>query len=521
MDTLGMAPVLAQLQEENRTLREALAEREAQIFRLELRVKDLAAQIYGPSSEKSRRQEDARQATIAGIEEEAGAEQEKFFADASAPEKKSARPAAKPTGKKKGPKSLPPHLPRQVIPLPDPDLRDLICPETGKPMKPAFQQRIEVLSRKPAEYFVSQYVRNVFVSEAKTAPVTTPWPSHVLTKARVDVSIVSDMLVKRYLDHQPFHRQEQQFSRLGLEISRTTMISWAKQAEALAEPLVKVLRDVVLKRGYIQVDATPIEVNDPERPGKTREACIWAYRALDGPVYFEFALSKNGTTPGATLRDFTGTIQTDGANNFGGVTEKEGVTHLGCWVHGRRYFFKADQAGETEAGAYVETIDKLFRIERLARHFKLGDENTITFRKRHSLPIVDRLVAMARQHLADRPLLKKTRLCKAVSYLLGQEKPLRACFAVAPSRIDNNLVENAIRPLKLGENNWLFIGNPKAGPRAAALFTLMQNCRLAGLNPEEYLTDLFTRMPASPAKKIADFLPQNWLKSKNTAQAQA
>jgi transposase len=517
-----MAPALAQLQEENHTLRETVAERDARIFSLELRVKDLLAQLYGPTSEKSRREEDTRQAKIVGIEEEAEVEQEKFFTDPAPTEKKPVKSTPEYTGEKKGPKPLPAHLPRTVVHLPDPDLSELICPDTGRLMKPAFQQKIEVLSRKPAEYYVSQYIRNVFVSAIKTVPpAASPWPTSVLTKARIDVSIVADMLVKRYLDHQPFHRQEQQFGRLGLEISRNTMISWAKQAEALAEPMVKVLKDIVLKSEYIQVDATPIEVADPARPGRTHQACIWAYRALDGPVYFEFALGKSGTAPGATLANYRGIIQTDGANNFGGVTQNEGVTHLGCWAHARRYFFQADQSGEADAAPWMEAINKLFRRERLLRHFKVSNENTITFRKRHSLPIVDRLCAMARQHLVDQPLLKKTKLCKAASYLLGQEKVLRACFEHAPTRIDNNLVENAIRPLKLGENNWLFIGHPNAGPRAAALFTLMQNCRLAGLNPEEYLTDMFTRMPDYPAKHIADFLPQNWLKSKNAAQGEA
>lgn len=512
MDTM-MA--LAQLQEENRLLRETLEKSETLIRHLELRVKDLAAQIYGPSSEKRRREEDKRQSTLDGIEEDAGLEQERFFADAPAKEKKPVT-KSRSTGKKKGPKPLPAHLPRVIKHIDDPDLKDLICPETGKLMKPAFQQKIEVLSRKPAEYFVTRYIRNVFVSPAKTAPVTTDWPAYVLPKARVDVSIIAETLVKRYVDHLPFHRIEKQFIRLGLEIGRSTQVSWMNQADALAEPLVKLIKKNVLNSGYIQLDATPLQVADPNRPGCTREACVWTYRALDGPVFYEFALSKSGDTPAETLQHYQGKLQTDGASNFGGVTKKEGVTHFGCWAHARRYFLKADEAGETEAEAYLDAIDKLFRLERLLRHFKVGDEKVLVARKRHSLPRVDRLFNQGMLHLQDQPLLKKTGLCKAINYLIGQEKALRACFDHAPSRIDNNLVENAIRPLKLGAKNWLFIGHPNAGPRSANLFTLVENCRLAGINPEEYLTDLFTRLSAYPASKIADFLPVNWAKSKNS-----
>jgi transposase len=510
-----MNPDPTALKAENESLRAALAERDAEIRRLELKVKDLAARIYGPSSERSRRSADPNQGVIAGIDGQAQAAPEAFFADEPAPAP--AKRQGKASGAKRGPKPLPAHLPREIVVLPDPDLPKLICPETRRPMKAAFQQETEILCRKPAEYYVTRYVRNVFVSEARTAPVASPWPSRILPRARVDVSLIAEAMVKRYLDHIPFARQEEQFARLGLSLSRSTLVSWAAQAEALAEPLVKRIRETVLKSGYIQLDATPLDVCDPGRPGSVREACVWVYRAACGPAFYEYAANKSGETPAAALEGFKGLLQTDGASNFGGAPAREGVTHLGCWSHARRYFVKARQAGEPEADELVRAIDRIFRLEALLRRCKVKPDRILEARRRHSLPIVEMIVARAKVLLADRPLAK-TALAKAAGYLLRQEAPLRACFATAEARIDNNLVENAIRPLKLGAKNWLFIGHPDAGPRAANLFTLVLNCRIEGINPEEYLADVFARMPDHPASRIDDFLPQNWIKSRNQAR---
>jgi len=478
---------------------------------LSLRVKSLEKELYGSRSDR-RPPEDPNQGRLEAIDEQAAWDEARLAGENA--------PAAKPrkqarNGKKKGPKPISPDLPRVEESVPDPDLKDLVCPVTGKLMRSAFTETVEVLARKPAEFYVRRLTRNVFTGAPEAAPVYRPWPADVLPRSRIDASVIANVLTARFADHQPYHRQCAQLLRHGLEFSANTLCSLVEQAHRKLEPIYRQILLEVLASGYIQMDPTPIPLMSRQKKGSTKEACMWTYRALDGPVCFEFSETKQGQTPAKTLHKYKGILQTDGASNFGGVPARADVVHLNCWAHVRRYFVKAEEANVDGAAAYVDAINRLFRLERRGRHFKLGRENIRKLRQRHSLPLVDALFARARAYAIDERMLK-TPLPKAVRYTLGREKELRACFDSVPSRIDNNLAENALRPLKLGAKNWLFIGHLNAGPRAATMFTLVENCRLAGVNPEAYFIDILARVDDHPASRIAELTPHAWAKSKNT-----
>jgi len=199
------------------------------------------------------------------------------------------------------------------------------------------------------------------------------------------------------------------------------------------------------------------------------------------------------------------------ATNFGGLPDKPAITHLGCWAHARRYFVRAAEAGEAQANVLLDRIDRLFYLERLARRWKIRPQSLRGLRQRHAQPILEEIFSLARDYAAEQ-LLLKTPMPKAVNYLLRHQGPLRECFCHAPSRIDNNLAENALRPLKLGAKNWLFIGHPDAGPRAAIMFSLVENCKLAKANPEAYFADVLARIDDHPNSRIDELLPQNWIK---------
>jgi len=281
------------------------------------------------------------------------------------------------------------------------------------------------------------------------------------------------------------------------------------QLEERMQPLVAAIKGQVWASGYIHLDATPIDLCDPARPGAARESTLWAYRATDGPVWFDFQLNKSPKRPAQLLEKYAGLLQTDGASALDAIGQEGGrVQHLGCWSHARRYFVKAVDAGERDAAPYLAAINRLFRLERQARHFKLSAQNRAQLRQRFSQPTAERLFADALAALPRMP--PKTRLGQALGYLLGQKPSLARCLSEPTARIDNNLVEQAIRPLKIGARNWLHIGHPKAGPRLANLFTLVENCRLAAIDPEAYLVDLITRLPDHPMKRIAELLPHAW-----------
>ena len=482
---------------------------------LQLKIKKLEHLIYGRKAEK-RAPGDERQEAFQELDalSEKPAEEPSAEAPEDAPadkEKTKKKKRAKP-----GPKPLDPSLERVREQVPDPDLNQLICPNSGKVLKKAFVEHIEVLARKPPQYYVRVIERNVFAGEFGEAPVYTPWPDDVMPRSRVDVSVLSHLITARFCEHLPYYRIESILGRMGVEFSRGTMLNQVRLAALKLEPLYHEIVRQALASGYLQVDATVLPLIDPERPGKKREGCLWTYRALDGPVFFEFATTKKGETPRKTLQHYQGVLQTDGANNFGGATAAPGVVHCGCWAHARRYFHEAERLGEQEATAFLDVIDKLFERERQAREEELDPEQWRRMRERESLPMVETLRKMALEHRINQPM-RKTAMAKAVNYLLEHIGPLTEAVRQVPSRIDNNLVENAIRPVKLGAKNWLFVGHPDAGPRTAQLYTLVENCRMLQIDPEAYLADILRRIDDHPAKRIGELLPRNWLKSRQEA----
>jgi len=481
-------------------------ELKAENKRLALRIKALEKELYGSRSDR-RKPEDPNQSTFPEIEaiEEVKAEAASL----------SSSPRKERKGKKKGPKPLNPDLPRVEERIADPDLKELICPVNGKPMRPVFEEKIEVLARKPAEYWVRVIVRQVFASEQGDAMAYSPWPCEVMPRSRIDASVLGSILSARFADHQPYSRQSGQLARHGVDLARGTISSLV----GLAEEKLECIHDAVVRQtlacDYLMMDPTPVRLKSEEKKGSTKEACLWTYRALDGPVFFEFAQGKHGTTPAHTLEHYQGILQTDGASNFGGVPARDDIIHMNCWAHARRYFVKAEEAGERCASEYLDAIDRLFRRERIIRRFRLGRESILELRRRFSLPEVDALFEKARLYAQNHRMLK-TPMPKAIAYMLTRTAPLRECFLHAPSRIDNNLAENALRPIKLGQKNWMFIGHPNAGPRAAKMFTLAENCRMLGINPEKYFIDVLSRVDDHPYSKIDELTPHGWIKSKNS-----
>lgn len=471
---------------------------------LELQVQKLQRQLWDKKSERHPA-EDTRQQKLFAEPAPAKPEPVRTPSRELAPRERAA----------KGPKPLDPALPREVIAVPAPELKDLICPVSKQPMQPGFVERLEVLARRAPEFYVKAYERTVFVSPAKTAPVYAPWPPEVLPRSRVHASVVAHLAAAHYCEHQPFHRIEQQLARVGVDLPRVCQVSLMGQLDRLIEPLLAALKKEVFASGYVQVDATPVDLCDPARPGRVREATLWAYRTKAGAVWFEYQPSKSPSHPDATLKamQFRGYCQTDAAAGLGSIGPPGQVTALGCHAHSRRYFFEAHRAGDPRAQWYLEQFGKLFRIEKLAQRH--GRKEVL--RRRFSGPIFQAMLRQAEAHAEVAPA--KTALGDAVRYLLDQQERLGRCLSELAAEISNNAVERAIRPLKLGARNWLFIGDPQAGPRLAHLFTVVENCRLLEIDPERYLIDLIGRLPDHPAAKIAELLPHHWLGARSSAAA--
>jgi transposase len=242
--------------------------------------------------------------------------------------------------------------------------------------------------------------------------------------------------------------------------------------------------------------------------------------AVEGLVWFEYQPSKSPSHPRAVLAGYRGILQTDGAAGLDALGPPGEVTHVGCWAHARRKYVQALRLGESRAGPYLAQLDRLFRLDARARRVVQARPShaarVATWRARFSMPLADALFARAAADGLTLP--PKSALGQAVAYLLAQRAPLTRCVATPGARLDNNAVENAIRPLKLGARNWLFVGHPDAGPRLANLFALVENARQAGVDIEAYLTALLTELPAHSVRRLGEWLPRAWLQRQQADQ---
>jgi transposase len=243
-----------------------LDELKAEKMRLELRVKALEKELYGSWSDR-RKPEDPNQATFTGIDGTAVAQPE-----STVPAGQASRKERK--GKKKGPKPLNPDLPRVQERIADPDLKELICPVTGAPMKPVFEEKIEILCRKPAEYYVKVFVRQVFASAQGDAMAYSPWPSSVMPRSRIDASVVGSILCARFADHQPYHRQSVQLARHGVDIARNTLCSLVRLAEEKLQRIYQTVVRQTLAHDYLMMDPTPVRLKSDKKKGSTKEGCL-------------------------------------------------------------------------------------------------------------------------------------------------------------------------------------------------------------------------------------------------------
>lgn len=476
------------------------AELLAMIAHLNRQARKLRRQAWGKKSERSKKKPPAR-VRGKGPKKASGQHRQKV---------------------KHGPKPFDPKLPRVKVKLPDPVPAARICPVTGEAMQPGFTETIEVLEFIPARVVVRQLERTVFVSAAKSAPLCTPWPEGVFPRQRVHASVFGHLAAEHFAQHQPYHRLEKKLERMGVRLPRATQVALMKSLDELAKPTVTELKRGVLAENYVHLDATPVRVCNPAQRGGTVEGTIWGYRVNGKPLcwyQYEGEKGKSPDHPNRELRaaGFKGTLQVDGAAGLAKIGLPGQVFALGCHSHGRRYAYNALVDGDENARVYFEGYNRIFRLDRLTRHFRLSPQKRQELRLRHSLPLFDLLVAMAEAEIDERPPGTLFRDC--LNYLIQQQEYLRRAITTPGAELTNNAAERNLRPIKTGQRNWLWVGHPSAGPRLANLFTLVENCRQAGVDVEAYITDLVTRLPSHPAKRIAELLPAEWKRAREKAAA--
>jgi transposase len=368
----------------------------------------------------------------------------------------------------------------------------------------------------PPKLFKREIVRPKYRRKAERmeAPVIAPAPPRPVPGGYASAGLVAFVVISKYQDHLPLYRLEQMSRRWGATLSRQTMVEWVRIAADWAEPIYKCMVADLLAGGYVQCDETPVKYIDPdEKRGGTFQGYLWVMSRPGGDVVFDWRVSRRHAELTTLLTGkYKGVLQSDGYEAYAAYARNHpGVDWVGCWAHARRAFFEAQNENRRVATAVLRLIARLYRRERAWDEANLPAELRASERAKpeglaRTMKSLHRLALWARQRV-----LPKSLLGKACDYLLHQWEPLSAHLRHGCTRLDNNLVENAIRPSCIGKKNWLFIGHPAAGQRSAILYSLIVSCQRHGKDPLVYLRDVLTRLPAMTTRHdLAPLLPRNW-----------
>jgi len=381
------------------------------------------------------------------------------------------------------------------------------------------QEVSEQLDYEPGRFFRRRLIRPRYVSQANLdlAPIIAPLPNCLLERAVAAPGLLAHVLVSKYCDHLPLYRQESIFAnRTGVFLPRQTLARWVELAADWLKPVYEVMRGGVLAGGYVQVDETPVRYLEPGR-GQSAQGYLWTCLRPQGDVIYHWETGRAADCLDRLLTpDFTGTIQCDGYAAYDCFARQhpKPITLAACWAHVRRKFHEARAESPRLAAWFLYQIQLLYQLEAQLRETRAGPRLRQARRAAASRMVVERL-RRAMLKMQDN-VLPKSLMGQAISYAQGQWNGLVVYLEDGRVEIDNNLVENAIRPTAIGKKNWLFIGAAQAGERSAIIYTIIESCRRRGIDPFTYLRDVLTRLPSMTNHQVPTVTPQAWLQSRST-----
>jgi len=502
---------IADLTEINHSLEEKAHELEQERQRLQGRIDSLVHQLFGRRSERFESPHQGRLfETIDELSAEAQAEIERSLgATEEEPPKRSRR-----HGRRRLPEDLP--RVRTVLDIAEAEKR---CPHGGTWEK--FGEDItEELDYEPARFRINEMVRPKYkicgcghpdCQGVKMALL----PARPIEQGRPAPGLLAQIAIAKYGDHQPLHRQEEIFKRHGIAIPRSTQCGWMMTLGSLLRVVYLSMKDWLLKQRYLQADETRIRVQGMKK-GKMHTGYFWGYGVPWAEVVYEFTLDRSHRRPLKFLENFAGhLLQADGYDGYNAIIrEKNGqVARLGCWAHVRRKFHDALRECPDKARIVLAAIQKLYRIEREIK----GSDPEVRARVRgeRARPILDDLKPLLEAYRTEvRPT---SLLGKALNYAHEEWPRLEAYIDHGIAEIDNNGIENTIRPIALGRKNFLWVGSPQGGEAAAVLYSLITSCKRLGINPWEYLKDVIARLPTHPMNRVWELTPRGWKEARERA----
>ena len=315
------------------------------------------------------------------------------------------------------------------------------------------------------------------------------------------------LILSKFIDHLPIHRQLAIFKRIGVEIKYNTALDWSNQAIRTLVPLYELLKKRVFESRSIQVDETTLKVLDNEKKGSTHQGYLWGYRCPEQKlIFFEYQPGRGKTGPAALLKNFNGYLQTDGYGAYDQFAMRKEIEVLNCMAHARRYFKEAEDNDKVRAHYALSKIQELYTIERDIKEFSV-EEKYKTRQEKSQIILKELGERMVEQY---RQVTPKSSIGKALEYSMKRWTELSRYTTDVKLQIDNNLIENDIRPIALGRKNYLFAGSHESAQRIAMIYSLLGTCKANGVNPQEWLSKVFEEIPNRKVNNLEDLLPQNF-----------
>ncbi|MHB1883333.1 MAG: IS66 family transposase [Acidithiobacillus sp.] len=495
---------------------QAIALRDETIARLESTIAKLQRWRFGRRSEKLSPDqislwEEALDTEIAAMESILETVLEDSAAvTASRPGTEAPVAPARPSRRHPGRMQLPDTLPRVEV---HHDPLTCTCGQCGGLLETVGEEISEKLDYIPGRFQVIRHIRPKLVCRPCGTIESPALPAQVIDKGLPTARLVAHVMTAKHVDHLPLYRQETQYLRAGVPISRATLCSWLGQGEYWISMLAEACKMALLEGAILHADETPLPVLNPGS-GKADKAYLWVYRSqADAPhpvVVFDYAPDRKGIHAQHFLGDWKGILQTDDYGGYDALYRKEQVIEAGCWAHVRRHFYDVEQRGPSPvAQKALAWIAKLYGIE--ADIKASPPDQKAEARQQRAGPLLESFRAWLSE--TQMQVAPKSGIAKAIGYALKRWKALTLYLEEGQLSIDNNPVERALRGVAIGRKNFLFVGNDTGGERAASFYSIIETCKLNGIEPFAYLCDVLEKLPTWPNKKLHELLPWNWKKT--------
>jgi len=417
--------------------------------------------------------------------------------------RKKPAPEAKPSHQRM---PLPAHLPRVVEEREPPQEEIQGMTRIGSVVS-------ETLEYKEAELYVRQIIRWKYAPKSGEKVVIAPLPSQPIPRGNAGPSLLAYLLVSKMVDHLPFYRLVQMLKRSDINLAESTLNDWMAKVCRLMEPLYDLLKKEALASGYIQSDDTIHQVLTHDQPGASHRGYMMAYLApWKQLIFFDYQPNRNRQVVHEILQEYEGAVQTDGLNIYDNLSSRKGIIRLACWAHARRKFFEAREHDPERAQQMLTWIQQLYAVERHAKEEALTPDEIYALRQKQSKPVLDEMYTWLTDLAGNPMILKKSPIGAALEYVLPLWNRLTTYINDGQYLIDDNQIENAIRALVLGRKNYLFAGSHEGAKRLAMIYSFTGSCKLAGINPQAWFTDVLTRIQDTKQSELRDFLPNRWVK---------